>query len=124
LVLGEDRVDVVVHPDDVWLARAAFAEARVRILDRPPGTSGYRDLARGAEEVMLDDKRSVTVASLQDLLRVALTDPDAGSQAIALTATLRARRTHTGRQPVLSDEQAREAVERWLGPQAGRRIGA
>jgi hypothetical protein len=53
-------------------------------------------------------------------LRIALSDRDAVSQAIGLSATLRA---HTGERPRLTDDQARDAVERWLEQQA-HRVGA
>ncbi len=123
LVVGEDLVDVVAHPDDVSLAHATLAHVPVRLLDRPPGTRGYRDLARGAEQLALDEEHTVSVAGIQDLLRIALSDRNAGSQAVGLSATLRAQRTHTGERPKLTDEQSRDAVERWLARQASHRIG-
>ncbi len=76
------------------------------------------------EELALDVTPAVTVAGLQDLLRIALSDREAHWQAIGLAATLRARHTHTGARPQLTDEQARDAVERWLAPQAAHRVGA
>lgn len=124
LVVGDELVDVVVHPHDFALARATLAHEPVRLLDRPPGTRGYRDLARGAEQLALDEACTVSVAGIQDLLRIALSDRDAVSQAIGLSATLRAQRTHTGERPQLTDDQARDAVERWLERQATHRIGA
>lgn len=124
LGVRDELVDVVAHPDDRVLARAALAHERVRLLDRPPGTRGYRDLARGAEQLPLDDEHTVTVAGLQDLLRIALSDRDAVSQAIGLSATLRAKHTHTGERRQLTDDQARDAVERWLERQARHRIGS
>jgi hypothetical protein len=124
LLLGEERVDAVAHPDDISLARATFEHVPVRLLDRPPGTRGYRDLARGAEPLALDQQRTVTVAGVQDLLRIALSDGDGGSRAIGLSAALRAQRTHTGQRPQLTDAQSRDAAERWLERQARHRIGA
>jgi transcriptional regulator with XRE-family HTH domain len=123
LVVRDELVNVVAHPDDGALARAALAHERVRLLDRPPGTRGYRDLARGADQLALDDEHTVTVAGIQDLLRIALSDRDAVSQAIGLIATLRAQRTHTGERPQLTDDQSRDAVERWLERQATHQIG-
>jgi transcriptional regulator with XRE-family HTH domain len=124
LVVRDELVDIVAHPDDRPLAHATLAHEPVRLLERPPGTRGYRDLARGAEQLALDDERTVSVAGIQDLLRIALSDRDAVSQAIGLSATLRAQRTHTGERPQMSDDQARDAVERWLERQATHRIGA
>jgi transcriptional regulator with XRE-family HTH domain len=124
LVLFDELVDVVAHPDDRALVLATLAHEPVRLLDRPPGTRGYRDLARGVEQLALDDEHTVSVAGIQDLLRIALSDRDAVSQAIGLSATLRAQRTHTGERPQRTDEQARDAVERWLERQAAHHIGA
>lgn len=124
LVVRDELVDIVAHSDDLAFVHATLAREPVRLVDRPPGTSGYRDLARGAEQLALDDDHTVTVAGIQDLLRIALSDRDAASQAIGLSATLRAQRTHTGERPQLTDDQARDAVERWLERQATHRIGA
>jgi transcriptional regulator with XRE-family HTH domain len=124
LVVGSMLVDVVAYPEDRASAQAALAGEAVQFVDRPAGTRGYRDLARGAEEIALDVTPTVTVAGLQDLLRIALSDREAHWQAIGLAATLRARHTHTGARPQLTDEQARDAVERWLAPQAAHRVGA
>jgi transcriptional regulator with XRE-family HTH domain len=124
LVLHDELVDLVAHPDDLALARAALASERVRLLDQPPGTRGYRDLARGAEQLALDQEHTVAVAAVQDLLRISLSHPDGSSQAIGLSATLRAQLTHTAERPQLTDKQSRDAVERWLERKARRRIGA
>jgi hypothetical protein len=124
LVVRDELVDVVAHPDDRALAHATLAHVPVWLLDRPPGTRGYRDLARGGEQLALDKEHTVSVAGIQDLLRIALSDRDAVSQAIGLSATLRAQRTHTGERPQLTDDQARDAVERWLERQATHRLGA
>jgi hypothetical protein len=40
-------------------------------MEQPPGTAGVRDLARNAETTAVRDGRSVQVASLLDLLRIA-----------------------------------------------------
>jgi transcriptional regulator with XRE-family HTH domain len=124
LVVRDELVDAVAHPDDRALAHTTLAHEPVRLVDRPPGTRGYRDLSRSAEQLLLDDDHTVTVAGIRDLLRIALSDRDAVSQAIGLSATLRAQRTHTGKRPQLTDDQARDAVERWLDLQASHRVGA
>lgn len=56
----------------------------------PPGTRGYRDLARDAETMQIAPSTSVRVASLLDLIRIAEASPDAGARASvpALWATL------------------------------------
>ena len=97
IVVAIDRVDVVVHTADRERALAELAGTRVRIRDELPGTRGYGDLARGADSLALDDRRVISVAGLQDLLRIALSDRDdvsATSAAIGLDAALRARRSH------------------------------
>jgi len=124
LVVRDALVDVVAHPDDRARATSMLADQQARFVERPPGTRGYRDLIRGAEQLPLDQEHTVTVAGLRDLLRIALSDRDAGSQAIGLSATLRARRTHSGDRPQRTDQQARAAVERWLERQASHRVGA
>jgi len=60
----------------------------------PPGTRGYRDLARDAETMQIAPSTSVRVASLLDLIRIAEASPDAGAHASvpALWATLEMRR--------------------------------
>ncbi|HUN77599.1 MAG TPA: helix-turn-helix transcriptional regulator [Solirubrobacteraceae bacterium] len=60
----------------------------------PPGTRGYRDLARDAETMQITPSTSVRVASLLDLIRIAEASPDAGARASvpALWATLEMHR--------------------------------
>jgi transcriptional regulator with XRE-family HTH domain len=57
---------------------------------QPPGTRGYRDLARDAETMQITPHTLVRVASLLDLLRIAEASPDPGARASvpALWATL------------------------------------
>jgi transcriptional regulator with XRE-family HTH domain len=124
IVVREAVVEVVALPDDGAEAYAVLGDQPLRFVDRPPGTRGYQDLARGAEQLMLDPEHTVNVVGVQDLLRIALSDPDRGSQAIGLSAALRARRTHTGVRRELTDEQARDAAERWLERQVPVRVSA
>jgi hypothetical protein len=60
----------------------------------PPGTRGYRDLARDAETMQITPHTSVRVASLLDLIRIAEASPDTGARASvpALWATLEMQR--------------------------------
>ena len=60
----------------------------------PPGTRGYRDLARDAETMQIAPGTSVRVASLLDVIRIAKASPDAGARASvpALWATLEMHR--------------------------------
>jgi transcriptional regulator with XRE-family HTH domain len=115
LLLPPGPVDVVAHPDD----RAAVAsDQRLRVLEEPPGTFGYRDLARSAQPLDLDDG-PVQVAALVDLLRIALTDHDPHAQtwALALDATLREMARHAAgaiAAPQRTPEQAREEADAWL----------
>ena len=94
ILSDEGTLDLVVHPEDRGLAAetvlaAAAAPDRVRLLDAPPGTYGFADLARAAIEITVDEG-AVEVAGLVDLLRIAFTDPAPYSQrfALALDATL------------------------------------
>jgi hypothetical protein len=113
LILGDGgTLDLVVHPEDRALATetvlaASAAPDRVRLLDAPPGTYGFADLARAAIEVKVG-RSAVEVAGLVDLLRIALTDPAPYSQrfALALDATLQL--TARGFEP--SGERAPEPV--------------
>jgi transcriptional regulator with XRE-family HTH domain len=54
-------------------------ELRATLL--PPGTRGYRDLARDAETMRITPNTSVRVASLLDLIRIADASPDASVRA-------------------------------------------
>jgi transcriptional regulator with XRE-family HTH domain len=60
----------------------------------PPGTRGYRDLARYVEVMQIAPSTFVSVASLLDLIRIAEASPDAGARASvpALWVTLEMRR--------------------------------
>jgi transcriptional regulator with XRE-family HTH domain len=70
---------------------ASGAELHVSAV--PPGTRGYRDLARDAESVQIAPGRSVSVASLIDLIRIAESSigPEARTFVPALWATLEMR---------------------------------
>jgi transcriptional regulator with XRE-family HTH domain len=59
----------------------------------PPGTRGYRDLARDAQSMQIAPGVSVRVVSLIDLIRLAESSPDAGARSYvpALWATLEMR---------------------------------
>ncbi len=65
----------------------------LHVTQMPPGTRGYRDLARDAETMQIAPSTSVRVASLLDLIRIAEASPDAGARASvpALWATLEMR---------------------------------
>jgi hypothetical protein len=128
LILSEQgTLDLLVHPEDRQLAHdtiiaTAVHPDRIRLLDAPPGTHGYADLARTAVEIPIDGV-VVAVAALVDLLRIALTDRGPYSQrfALALDATLQL----TARAPRSTDErsmnpsQARAQADRWLAKQTG-----
>ena len=63
--------------------------AGVRVVEQPPGTWGYGDLARGAEMIVLAGD-AIRVAGLLDLLRIAdaSSGRDARRQALALRAVI------------------------------------
>ena len=129
LILGEEgTLDLVVHPEDRALAAetvlaASTAPDRVRLLDAPPGTYGFADLARGASEVAVDGT-TIEVAGLVDLLRIALTSPVPYSQrfALALDATLKLTARDPSptenRSPSLRERRAR--ADEWLARQTHR----
>ena len=126
LILSDDgTLDLVVHPEDRALATetvlaASAAPDRVRLLDAPPGTYGFADLARDAIEVTVGGS-AVEVAGLVDLLRIALTDPAPYSQrfALALDATLqltaRGLSPTADEPPILPEGRAR--ADEWLPKQ-------
>jgi transcriptional regulator with XRE-family HTH domain len=122
ILSDEGTLDLVVHPEDRGLATETVLAAsampdRVRLLDAPPGTYGFVDLARAATEVTIGGG-AVEVAGLVDLLRIALTDPEPYSQrfALALDATLqltaRGPRPTESRTPSLRECRAR--ADEWL----------
>ncbi len=126
LILSDKgTLDLVVHPEDRALATetvlaASAAPDRVRLLDAPPGTYGFADLARAAIEVTVGGS-AVEVAGLVDLLRIALTDPALYSQrfALALDATLqliaRGPSPTAEESPSLPERRAR--ADEWLAKQ-------
>jgi transcriptional regulator with XRE-family HTH domain len=65
-----------------------------------PGTGGYRDLIADAQPMKLISGKSVQVASLLDLIRIAESspDPDARTSVPALWATLDAQRRRQSKQ--------------------------
>ncbi len=122
ILSDEGTLDLVVHPKDRALATetvvaASAAPGRVRLLDAPPGTDGFADLARAAIEVTVGGS-AVEVAGLVDLLRIALTDLVPYSQrfALALDATLqitaRGLSPAENESPSLPERRAR--ADEWL----------
>jgi len=103
LVLSGEAIEVCAREQAVGAMRqglsaddlgAAHASGRrLAITETPAATSGYEDLARGAEAVKVDGG-TVQVASLLDLLRIAdaSPDPDARRHALAYGAVLDVQR--------------------------------
>jgi len=121
VVLPSDHVEVVAHAADRERAVKELAGTAARIVDDPPGTRGYGDLARSADTLPLNERYTINVAGLQDLLRIALSDrdePSAMSAAIGLDAALRARRAHRRTVGTQTRAEAHEAIERWLDHQS------
>ncbi len=125
ILSDEGTLDLVAHPEDRELAEetvlaAATAPERVRLIDAPPGTYGFSDLARAAVEVTVDGT-TIEVAGLIDLLRIALTDPAPYSRrfALAFDATLqltaRVPSSTPSKPPSLRARRAR--AEEWLTKQ-------
>lgn len=89
---------------------------RLSIVQTPPGTSGYVDLARGAESVDVEGK-TVEVAGLLDLLRIAdaSPDPDARRHALAYQAVLDVQRAQAEKR--VDDRSDGQKIEAWLSEQ-------
>lgn len=116
LSIHEEQLLVVCHPQDLDAAAGALGDA-VRLVLELPGSSGWRDLNAGAEDVVVEEGVTVRVVGVLDLLRVALSDredPAAGRKALALDGALRARRAAS---PVVDEVGPAERVERWLQAQ-------
>jgi transcriptional regulator with XRE-family HTH domain len=125
ILSDEGTLDLVVHPVDRGLAEetvlaASTAPDRVRLLDAPPGTYGFADLARAASQVTVCGS-AVEVAGIVDLLRIALTDPAPYSQrfALALDATLQltAREPSPTENRLPSLRERRTRADEWLARQ-------
>lgn len=86
--------------------------ARLRIVDAPPGTTGLRDLLRGAEPVEVHDG-GLQVASVLDLLRIS----DASTRRTARIEAL-------AYQAVLDVQDARRKTPAPEGPTTAERIDA
>lgn len=84
LALNTKTIDVCAQPGAV-----PSTVAGVKIVEQPPGTWGYGDLARGAEMMVFGGK-AVRVAGLLDLLRIAdaSSGRDARRDALALRAVI------------------------------------
>jgi transcriptional regulator with XRE-family HTH domain len=111
LVLGADAVELCA-PGELE------GDHGVVVTAQPPGTSGYGDLARGAELFQVGEG-VLQVAGLLDVLRIADAshDSDARRQALAYRAVLdvhRARSTASARRSVRSNE---ERLAEWLSQQ-------
>jgi transcriptional regulator with XRE-family HTH domain len=128
LVLGDRTVDVCA-PAQPLLSILDGPQAsgtggyelpsggRVSIVELPPGTSGYEDLARGAESVDIEGG-TVLVAGLLDLLRIADASPDAAARrhALAYQAVLDVQRARAEPKPV-DVRSDRQKIEEWLSEQ-------
>jgi hypothetical protein len=125
ILSDEGTLDLVVHPEDRELAEetvlaASAAPDRVRLLDAPPGTYGFADLARAAIEVTVGGN-AVGVAGLVDLVRIALTDPAPYSRRFALAfdvtlqLTVRDPSPIENKPPSLRARRAR--ADEWLARQ-------
>ncbi len=89
--LGAELADEGTDGRRRWVLPAG-GELHATLL--PPGTRGYRDLARDAQTMQIAPGMSVRVASLIDLIRIAEASPDPDARAFvpALWATLEMRR--------------------------------
>jgi transcriptional regulator with XRE-family HTH domain len=128
LVLSGGVVEVCARRDelDVMLERLLEMRARtselplgrrLSIIECPPGTSGYDDLARSAESVDINGG-TLRVAGLLDLLRVADASPDPGARrrALAYQAVLDVQRAQSEHVQV-DDKSDEEKIQAWLSKQ-------
>ncbi len=90
---------------------------RLLITENPVGTSGYGDLARGAELIEVDGG-DVRVAGLLDLLRIADASPDPGTRrdALAYQAVLDVQRAQS-ELPTADEHTDEERIRAWLSEQ-------
>jgi hypothetical protein len=88
--LGAEPAELGDHAPRRWVLPSG---AELHATPVPPGTRGYRDLARDAQSMQIAPGLSVRVASLIDLIRIAESspDPDARMFVSALWATLEMR---------------------------------
>jgi transcriptional regulator with XRE-family HTH domain len=130
LVLSGNAVEVCARGDAVGTVLesvgASDADAgtyelpsggRLLITDRPDGTMGYADLARGSESVEVDE-REVQVAGLLDLLRIADASPDrdARRDALAYRAVLDVQHAQAEARRV-DGRTGEERIQAWLREQ-------
>lgn len=116
-------LDVLVHRDDLVRAQELVADMpereRIRLVDALPGAAGgYADLTRNAVSMNVDGV-DVRVAALVDLVRVAHSENGRLNRhfARAFDETLRLTerlREFPRKRRKLTEQQAREEVERWL----------
>lgn len=129
LVLGGTvEVCARMHTMDATLQRLGAREStgdvyelptggQLILTDVPPGTAGFGDLARGAEEVVVGTG-SVQVAGLLDLLRIADAsgDLDAARRALAYRAVLDVQRIRCQKR-VAEARSDDERIAAWLSRQ-------
>jgi len=96
---------------------ATAAGQRISVIEHPPGTTGSRDLLRGAQTLDLPTG-SVQVAGVLDLLRIA-DARDGGRRSrktLALQAVLDVQRARAAGAPVTASNE--ERLHAWLDQQA------
>ncbi len=123
LLAREGGLQLLVHPDDLKQAESAVAAVAdresIQLLEAAPGTAGYADLARNAVRMDVDGVQ-VQVAALVDLVRIAHSESGQYSRRFArafdetLRITERLRTSPRRERRKLTDQQAREEVEKWL----------
>jgi transcriptional regulator with XRE-family HTH domain len=125
LVLGGGAVEVCTRRDELGAMLERLSEMRagidelplgrrLSIIECPPGTSGYDDLARSAESVDIHGG-ALRVAGLLDLLRIADASPEPGGRrrALAYQAVLDVQRAQSEHVQV-DDNSDEEKIQAWL----------
>jgi transcriptional regulator with XRE-family HTH domain len=133
LVLDGDTVEVCARADGATSTmlnglgvRKAFDGAyelpwgmggRLLVTEVPPGTAGFGDLARDADQVEIGGG-AVRVAGLRDLLRIAdaSPNPDARRHALAYSAVLDVQSAKR-ETPLIDDRSDEERIQAWLSRQ-------
>jgi len=118
--VGEQLLaDGLTESEDLF---AMAAGQRISVIEHPPGTTGSRDLLRGAQTLDLPTG-SVQVASVLDLLRIA-DARDGGCRnrkTLALQAVLNVQRARAAGAPVTASDE--ERLHGWISRRERRSAG-
>jgi transcriptional regulator with XRE-family HTH domain len=125
LVLGTETLEVCARArgatsevlDGLGVDSTLGGTRGLLITETPPGTAGFKELARSAETIEIGHG-SIRVASLLDLLRIADASPcpDAARHALAYRAVLDVKRAQL-QASVAEGRSDEERIQEWLSRQ-------